>query len=133
VTVRVQVYDSRIQEMFNPGGSVHKWTRDLAIRVLDRSMRECPKRTSFLAFSHDFSVGTNHFGTVGYVKNHAEYAVFVHEGTRDVIFPVTNKYLVVRPHPHSHYTRYTSRRWVRGQHANPWMERALVREMASLR
>jgi hypothetical protein len=131
VTIRVQVYDSRIQELFEPGGSVHRWTRDLAIRVMDRSMRECPRRTSFLAFSHDFSVGTNHFGTAGYVKNHAAYAAYVHEGTPEEIWP-HGKYLVVRPHPHSHYLRYTSRRSVAGQHGNPWMERALVREMDSL-
>jgi hypothetical protein len=133
VSVRVQVYDSRLQTLFEPGGSVHRWTRDLTIRVMDRAVRLCPKRTLHLAESHDHSVGTNRLGTFGYVSNHAEYARFVHEGTRDYITPTHGRYLVVRPAPHSFYARYTKRSSVRGQHAQPWMERALVSEMRSLR
>ena len=54
----------------------------------------------------------------------ADYALFVHEGTRGPILPY-GRFLVVRPSPHSYYSRPTKRKRVRGQRSNPFLEKAL--------
>lgn len=127
-TVRVVVYDSRINAMALPGGQVYRFIRKKANWAQIFSKMEAPKRTGRLASSIRVRMEPRaHGNVVGYVTAETYYATWVHEGTRSPIFP-HGDFLWVPKFPHS--TLRVHRESVRGQSANDFLFRGLARAMA---
>jgi hypothetical protein len=137
VFVRTKVFDSRIASMYrSPTGSIHRWTSGITRQTEAVAIINCPVRTGHMATQHFHTVGSNQFGTFGYVGNHARYSKFVHEGTAGegagLILP-RRRYMIVRPSPHSFYSRPTKRTEVRGQRSQPWIREAMESVLAAHR
>lgn len=122
--VTVVVYDSRIDAMNFPGGMVYRYTE----RKVDSTVRYAkvfaPKRTGRMAGQIRRDIRSLRSGVVGRVRSPARYSAYVHEGTGPFIYPTSGKYLSI---PQSRYSvsRRTLKPFVRGQRANPFLQRAM--------
>lgn len=125
---RYVVYDSAIQTMFDPGGSIHRWTTDFTREVEAEAVRRCPvareqwglfRVAGGLKMGHRSTVGTNRFGTVGSVRNDRSYAMYVHDGTSTVV--ARGRYMKFNING-----RTFRKKEVRGQRAQPWLRDALA-------
>jgi hypothetical protein len=137
VFVRTKVFDSRIFAMYqSPTGSIHRWTSGITRQIEAVAIINCPTRTGHMATQHFHTVGSNQFGVFSYVGNHAAYSKFVHEGTagNGTGFIVgRRRFMIVRPSPHSFYSKPTKRTEVRGQRAQPWIADAMDSVLAAHR
>lgn len=121
-SVRVVVYDSRIQAMSAPGGDVYRYAQGKARTTAATAKAFAPKRTGRLAASIRTDTRTVRQGAVGRVRANAPYAIYVHEGTTGPITSPTGRLWV--PVARGAWRR----RWmdsVSGQAANPFLSRAL--------
>ncbi len=123
--VSSRVYPERMN--YPPNGTVFKFARRLATETMGYAIPLAPEGdTGDLKASHDVSATPIPGGVVSSVRNTAEHAVWVHEGTgiygpyATPIVPTTHKVMVF-------YWNGTlqARRSVRGQRANPWLATAL--------
>lgn len=125
--VRVTVNQTAIQSIFMAGGDAMRTCRELGLETKEIAMAYCPVRSGEMKNSHDYipmPVGKNKCRYS--VVNDAPHALYVHEGTL-MVAPITSttpgKYMILRPGPaHPYYTKALA---VRGQGANPWMQRAM--------
>ena len=120
--VRVVVYDSRISAMSLPGGDVYKYTKDKTTRAATYAQIFAPMRSGRLRASIRTDVRGLTSGTVGRVRATAWHSTWVHEGTGPLIYP-DGDFLWVPVAKHA--TKRRRREFVRGQTANPFLERAL--------
>lgn len=122
--VTVIVYDSRISALSFPGGSVYHYIDRKTESTVRYAKAFAPKRTGRMAGQIRKDVRPLRSGTVGRVRSPVYYSVYVHEGTGPIILPKSGRYLSI---PQSRYS--TSRRrlkpFVRGQRANPFLEKAM--------
>lgn len=125
-SVRVVVYDSRIEAMSMPGGSVFTYAQTKARRAAAYAQEFAPVRTGRLraGIRHD----TRHVadGAVGRARATARHSAWVHEGTDGPIFP-DGDFLWV---PVSKFSAKRKQRpYVAGQSANPYLARGLAAAM----
>jgi hypothetical protein len=119
--IRVSVNSTAIQSLYEPGGGAWNFAQRLGGEFVREAMRRAPMRTGRLASMHGFTttpIGRFQVRTTLY--NDASYAKYVSGGTNDIYGN-----MVVRAYPHSYYRVPTRRHHVRGQRANPWMERSV--------
>lgn len=126
-SVRVVVFDSRIQAMNAPGGSVNTYVRTKTQTAATVSKAVAPKRTGWLAANIRTDVREVRNGSVGRVRSNARYSAWVHEGTGPVIYP-HGEFLWVPVSRHS--LKRKERPFVAGQKANPFLVRGLEAAMA---
>jgi hypothetical protein len=134
--LRVTTDINAIQGQFLPGGDIwgtaKEWGNDMRAVAISTT----PRRTGDMsrAFARISRTPSNLNVKVG-LRNEADYAIFVHEGTMGPIYPNnwTGK-LWIRPYPHSYYlpvleyARYGGRTpvdSVSGQRAQPWIRQAM--------
>jgi len=124
--VRVVVYDSRITAMGAPGGDVYNYTKNKTRRTAAYAQGFAPIRSGRLRGGIRTDVRTLRNGTVGRVRSTARHSAWVHEGVDGLIYP-HGDYLWV---PVSRgASKRRQRPFVRGQDANPFLERALTAAM----
>lgn len=131
-TVRVVVYDSRIDLMEMPTGAIYNYARKKVTRTVFWSKQVCPVRTGRLRGSiHSDGVRRLARGhVIGRVKADASYSAAVHGGTA-MIRPKNGLPMLV---PVAKYS--PMKRWyvdqngnalpVRGQKANPFLLNGLA-------
>jgi hypothetical protein len=122
-----------IAALMAPGGDVGRWMRRKSQEVTLRARRYAPARTGGLRASIH-TTGSRHvspFVVTFEVRAESDHALFVHEGTRGPIMATHHRFMVVRPAPHSYYSRPTKRKRVRGQRSNPFLTRAMFYAMRS--
>lgn len=120
--VRVVVYDSRLDAFTLPGGDVYRYTQEKTRRAAVYAQMFAPVRSGALKASIRTDVRGLTSSTVGRIRATARHAQWVHEGTDDIIYP-EGEFLWV---PVAKYaTKRRKRDFVRGQRANPFLERAL--------
>lgn len=124
--VRVTVNQTAIQSIFLSGGDAFEYARRLGAETMEVAMLSCPFRSGELKNSHGFTTTpVGKYKCQFTVHNDAEHAMYVHEGTL-MVAPITSttpgKYMFLRPGP---LYDVRKRLWVRGQSANPWMERSM--------
>lgn len=121
-SVRVVVYDSRIQGMNAPGGDVNNYVRRKTGLTAVLAQDRAPVRTGRLKAGIRTDVRMVRQGTVGRVRSTARHSLWVHEGTDSPILP-EGEFLWVPAR------KYGSRRvkmdMVRGQAAQPFLAEAL--------
>lgn len=121
-SVRVVVYDTRIQGMNVPGGEVNNYVRRKVGLTAVLAQEKAPVRTGRLKAGIRTDVRTVRNGTVGRVRSTAKHSLWVHEGTTGPIFGNAGFLWV----PSSKYgTRRVRRSEVAGQRANPFLAEAL--------
>ena len=120
--VRVVVYDSAIHRMNQPGGDVYRYTARKVRQTTLAARDFAPKRSGYLASRIEGEVRPRRSSVRGFVRSRADYSRYVHEGTGPVIYP-HGDYLSVPKFKRS--TLRVKRTHVRGQRANPFLERAL--------
>jgi len=122
--VKVTVYYPQIQSLFDPTGDVWEWMGATGRENSLLAKRLAPSRTGALRKSITWNRGRVktplHARYTVYTPN--EYAIFVEEGTRPIIFSTTpGKNMIVRPEPHSWYRSPHPRLAVRGQRGQHFM------------
>lgn len=124
-TIRVKVYDTRIESLFLPGGDAWELDKRITSRTRSLAIATAPSRTGVLKSSHYSNVvKPQPLMCLGYVGNRAEHAGFVHGGTTGPIRAGSTRYLAIRPAPKSWFPHVFLLREVSGQSANPWIKRA---------
>jgi hypothetical protein len=126
---RVTVYRRNLSAQFQPRGQGGEWLNDLRQAMHRACVREAPVNTRptrepgpRLRDSHDsFIRGVNQYRSEASIWNSAPHAEWVHEGVPGRIFPDGDFLWVPMRKNSSSRTKRTS---VRGQTANPWMDRA---------
>lgn len=116
-----------IAALMGPGGDVGRWMRRKSQEITLRARRYAPSRTGTLRASIH-TTGLRHglpFVATFEVRAESDHALFVHEGTHGPIMATSHRFMVVRPSPHSYYSRPTKRKRVRGQRSNPFLSRAM--------
>lgn len=122
---RVTIYQSRIDALFLPGGDVWGWARRMGQETMAEAIQEAPSRTGELRALHGYNVTPAGKTQVRWtVWNDAQHARFVHEGTSGPITAASGGRLRIRPAPHSWSPVPLYPVAVRGQRANPWIQRA---------
>jgi hypothetical protein len=134
VSVRIRVFDSRIDAMHLPGGDVWNWAAGLKHEMEVLAKAKAPKRTGHLAESVSTSQGSNALGTFVTMGASAHYAAWVHEGTHGPIFPRGANYLKFRGqgvwaggNSRDGYWRLPS---VSGQRSQPFLRDAMEEVLA---
>lgn len=121
---RVTIYDTMVDSLFLPGGDAWDWMERVGRQHLQMSLVEVPRRTGFLASQHNLALTPVGRRNVRYtVGNYAEHSQWVHQGTTGPIMSPNGK-LHIRAMPHSWFPTGAYLNAVRGQTANPWIERA---------
>ena len=130
--VTVVVDFAAIERLHLPGGSVWQKTAELAEETVFVARMFCAarhNRTGEMVNKHGKSVNPAGPYKVRFtVHNDAPYAMYVIKGTPDVIESkraADGGFMVVRPSPHSWYSRDTPRAEVRGQGGDNWMADAM--------
>lgn len=139
---RVIIYESAIASLFNPGASGDAFMRSFLRETSGYARSIAPRRTTHLAMSHRTNgpFRRGRYRLRGQVVNTAAYAEFVHDGTRTPIrstrarmrndghlvggvmrLPTTGRSMATDPHGGA---AFIYRREVRGQKANPWLDKA---------
>ena len=134
--VTVVVYDSKITAFNAPGGMVYRYVDNKTDAGVRFAKLFAPKRSGRLAGGVRKDVRqTSKDRVVGRVRSTARHSAWVHEGTYGPIYPKNGRYLSVpRTAAHPWNARGHGRilkPFVRGQAANPFLERALRAAMAS--
>lgn len=132
---KVAVFDSRIVGMFGPGTDASAFVRKNTGEISNLARVGAPKRSGRLALSHHttgpYRVGP--YNVAGQVYNDARHASWVHNGTYGPIYPkrpfrkdgsISTLRLPRTPSASRVGGPFIRRRWVDGQKANPWLERA---------
>jgi len=124
---RVTVYRANLQRQFQKGGQGGIWLDKLRLAMHRACVREAPSRSGDLKGSHESFLSGARGG--GYraeatIWNTAEHAEWVHEGVAGRIFPHGDYLWVPRRRGSTARVKRTS---VKGQAANPWMDRACQR------
>ena len=121
-----------LNSLFTPGGSVYKKAAELGRETKYVAEMFCAarhNRTGEMVNKHGKSVNPAGPYKVRFtVHNDAPYAMYVIKGTPDVIESkraADGGFMVVRPSPHSWYSRDTPRAEVRGQGGDNWMADAM--------
>lgn len=145
--VHVQVYDSRIDSLFNRGGDVEKDARETKRLILVEAVKTAPKRRGDLAKEHKDGgwLRTGKLLGRGYVDNVSSYAAAVHEGTLGLRIVPTHSLAMPIPKVkggpakrHGAPSKFLfpvgpgvdkkgngfPKKSVAGQRANPWLLRA---------
>ena len=132
-SIRVVIHDSRIAELSLPGGDVYRFTSKLAKQTQAMARGICPVGGPTAGYPPGYLYGKHYRrviglpkGCVGYVGNSAPHALWVHEGTTGPIYPTRGQWLRVPSLRRTGRLRYTYRRSVAGQSAQPWLENAMV-------
>ena len=140
---KVIVYDEAIVRLIQRGDG-HFWIRRKANAIRGTALALAPARTGRLKGSHRVTQNRDaggRFQTGFIISATAPYARYVHEGTGPWIYPANGKFLRLpgvnrtasrnsfrgpngNPRPGRTGERSTVVRKVRGQKANPWLERA---------
>lgn len=126
---RVTVYRNNLSAQFQPGGQGGRWLDRLRGAMHRACVREAPgnPRPSRRPGPHlkdlheSFIRGKNQYAAEAVIWNRAEHAEWVHEGVPGRIFPDGDTLWVPMRKTSAARTKRTS---VRGQAANPWMDRA---------
>lgn len=124
-TYSVTVYRSKVAAEFLPGGQGYRWMDKVRLAMHSGAVAKAPARSGTLKASHrSFARGFGGNRVDVRIVNTAEHAEWVHEGTKMVepIEPVESEFLWV-PIREGSLAR-TKRPYVRGQHANPWLDEA---------
>lgn len=124
---RVTVYRRNLSAQFQPGGQGGRWLDDLRQTMHRACEREAATfvRSGEILRSHDsFMRGVNQFRSEATIWNTADHAEWVHQGVPGRIFPDGDFLWVPIRKGGASRTKRTS---VRGQKANPWMDRACTR------
>lgn len=132
--IRVIIYDAQLDAMFRRRGMVYNHERRRARRALTWARRMAPKRSRALVNSLHVTEATSpKRRTTGFwIGARAPHSVFVHEGTRMIIFARSRKGMSVPIFPEMGprgTSPRTRRRTVRGQRAQPFLTRARDRVM----
>lgn len=128
----VTIYESRIAGLFSPGAAGDAFMRRFLGDTSSYARALAPRRTSELANSHRTlgPVRRGRYGLRGQVVNTADYAAFVHNGTTGPITSTRpNGWMRLPPSGRAAVLDGPNagpvyRRSVRGQRANPWLDRA---------
>lgn len=128
--VRIVVYESKIAAMALPGGQIFRWTKRRRDAVEALAVATCPMRTGSLKASINGvyrPFARNHIRMEVHAGNElADYALWVHEGTRAEITPLGPNPMRLRPWPpHGWKSKWV----VSGQRAQPFLRNALERVM----
>lgn len=136
VTFRTTVYRRNISWLMQHGDGA-EWIYQVSDEMLLAAQAEAPSRSGTLKRSHDLSreVGTNQYAARYSVQNTAEHAGWVHGGTPYItgLMRVPKRPGPVRgqslPKGQVFWTDGLNGRpmGVRGQKANPWLDRACSR------
>lgn len=122
---QVTVYRKNLSALYQLGGPGDRWAHRLAERMEAASIIEAPARSGEIKRSHSVRRrGINQWAAKYAVVNSAGHAEWVHDGTRSPILPVNAKRLKV---PNRGGGGYRLLPKVRGQAANPWLDRACAR------
>lgn len=127
-SVRVVVYDSRIQAMSAPGGDVFRYAQHKAQRAAAYGKAFAPKRTGALAAGIRSDTRTVVQGAVGRARSTARHSAWVHEGTYGPIVATHSPEGMWVPRRKFGFRRGW-RQEVAGQRANPFLDRALSAAM----
>jgi hypothetical protein len=118
------VYDSKITAMNAPGGNVYRYTHHKTEATMLLAKALAPKRSGRLAGGIRKDVRqTSRDRVVGRVRSTARHSTWVHEGTHGPIVPTSGTYMRLRP---GGGYGFSMRKVVRGQSANPFLERAMA-------
>lgn len=128
--VRVTIYDSRVDSLFLPGGDVWGWMGGVGAEHLQAAYMFAPRRSGHLASQHyPVAIITPYKkrGVRYTIRNDADYALFVHEGTTGPIVADywddgTQSFLGPMAPWGGFSTPFA--RSVSGQRANPWINKA---------
>lgn len=119
---RVTVYRANLARQFQPGGQGGRWLDRLRLAMHRACVAEAPVRSGDIKRSHDsFMRGINQYASRATIWNTSEHAEWVHEGVAGRIFPDGDFLWVPIRRGSAARVKRTS---VRGQAANPWMDRA---------
>lgn len=137
---RVDVFDSRVQGWYAPGGMVRAHARKIGRRVKRHAKAEAPVRRGNLRRTiRDDISRRGKYHLVAFVRAHSGHAYFVHEGTGP---QRGGKRLRGSPGPKSgphgwqpgmreEWPRYAGgKNWIAGQHANPFLTRGMAKAAA---
>lgn len=125
-----QVFYRNIRGLYARGGPGGGWIYRVSVDMMRESKAEAPKRTRALANAHSITRGrgVNQYAATYHVVNSSDHAEHVHFGTANngagYIYP-TNATRLSLPAGNG-FPRMAPRR-VRGQRANPWLDRACTR------
>jgi len=123
MTVRIRVFDSRINRINAPGGDVNRHMQSIRRDAETLAHFYCPRRTGELEASISSSSSFNQHGVFVNLKASAPYAKYVHDGTATPIVPRTKPYLRwVGWGPYG--GRVWRRKMVRGQGSTPFLRAA---------
>ena len=121
VTYTVTVLKSRIDSEFLPGGQGYRWMDRVKLAMHTAAVAAAPARSGVLKASHrSYARGYGGSRVDVQIVNTAEHAEWVHGGT-DEIYP-DGDFLWVPIYPGA--VKRSKRAYVRGQKANPWLDRA---------
>lgn len=129
-SVRVVVYDSKIEAMNFPGGDVYEYTKSKTRTCTYLAKSFAPMRSGRLAAGIRSDVRPRTSSVVGRVRATARHSAWVHEGTKDrePIFSPDGNRMSLPPGG-----GYSARRLyaVKGQRAQPFLMEALAETMAT--
>lgn len=127
---RIEIFDSRIDGLFQPRGFVHREIVKLTAETKALAIATAPINKN--GASQGMATPTRHKSetknrggryTTSKITNTAPYAAFVHEGTTGPIFSDSGNKM---PVGQSAGNIFAYRLIVRGQRAQPWLERAAM-------
>jgi hypothetical protein len=125
--VTVKVHYGEIAKLFAPGGMVRDDATQAQRAILITAEMSAPRRSGVLRGSH-LNIGFLQEGPyriVGRVRNVADHALFVHEGTKSPLAPgKMMKVPVYKGAPNFFIASPRRIPPIRGQKANPWLARA---------
>jgi hypothetical protein len=134
LSYRVHVLRRNLTAQFQSTGQAGRWLDRLGTRMFRAAQIEAGRisRTGTLVRGHrmDPVRGINQFACDVHIYNIAEHAAWVHGGTMTPIEPTTANNLSV-PIARGSTVRHL-RKSVRGQTANPWLDRACARVARSV-
>lgn len=136
VSYRVQVYRRNISAIMKAGQG-NRWIYRVSVEMMSAAKADAPSRTNTLRRSHRISrmPGTNQYMARYSIENTADHADWVHDGTSYIsgVMRVPKTPGPARgadlPRSQIFWTDGLNGRpmGVRGQNANPWLERACSR------
>ena len=128
MSIRIRVYDSRIDRINFPGGDVYSHMSRIRHDAETRAKATCPRRTGRLMASISSGISGNQFGTYVHLKASAHYANWVEQGTTGPIVARTAPYMKFRGWGPWAGGNQRDGFWrlsvVRGQRANPFLHNA---------
>lgn len=110
--------------MTMPGGETYRWFhRNVEVPALTLADVTTPTRTGRMRAQNYSDMGANQSGLWVQLGNHADYAVYVHEGTDGPIFPSYSHLLALgRQSPTGWgYPPFMYAESVSGQRSQPWL------------